>query len=232
MNKDLNKTVIKVIVTIVDRGKGEKVADIFMAHHLHFHYICFGLGTASSEILDYFGIGESDKDVVLSITPDYKVHELLNELTEKMQLKKPGHGIAFTLPLSGISSSFTHVLMKEQDSSKKETKTESEVIYMDFEIKYDLILTVINHGHCDQVMEAAKKAGATGGTILHAREVGSEEKEKFLGISIHPEKEIVAILAKREAKHGIMQAISQAAGINTPSKGVVLSLPVDSIIGL
>jgi len=230
MNKELTKTKVKVLVTIVDRGKGQRIADILSAHHLHFHYVCFGLGTASSDILDYLGIGETDKDVVISIAPECKIHELLNDITEKMQIRKPGHGIAFTIPLSGISCSFAQMLMKEHDSNKIESKTESEVINVDLEIKHDLILTVVNHGHCDQVMEAARRAGATGGTILHAREVGSEEK--FFGISINPEKEIVAILAKREVKHGIMQAISQAAGINTPSKGIVLSLPVDNIIGL
>lgn len=227
MNKDFCRAFVKVIVTIVDRGKGQRVADIFLAHHLHFHFVCLGLGTAGSEILDYFGIGETDKDVVFSLVPAFKVPELLDEIVEKMQIKRPGHGIAFSMPLSGISALFTQALMKEQ-----EIKKEGEVLNMECDIKYDLILTVINHGYSDQVMEAAKKVGATGGTILHAREIGHEETEKFFGISIHPEKEIVAILVKRETKHDIMQAISQAAGINTPARGLILSLPVDNIIGI
>ena len=79
---------------------------------------------------------------------------------------------------------------------------------------------------------AARLAGATGGTLLHARMLGSQEADRFLGIQLQKEKELVAILAKGEYKVPIMQTIAEKAGLQTPAETVVLSLPVDSIEGL
>ena len=58
----------------------------------------------------------------------------------------------------------------------------------------ELILTIVDNGHFNQVMEAAKSAGATGGTLIHARGLGTEEAIKYLGITITPEKDIVMIV--------------------------------------
>ena len=90
MDNDLKRSLIKLMVTIVERGKGERIAELCLREHLHFHFICLGLGTASSEILDYFGLGETAKDVVISMVPDYKVPELMPMISEQMQLKKTG----------------------------------------------------------------------------------------------------------------------------------------------
>ena len=61
---------------------------------------------------------------------------------------------------------------------------------MDAQRKFDLIITVVNRGFTDDVMHAAKSAGATGGTIMHARGTGIHEAERFFGVSIQPEKEL------------------------------------------
>lgn len=98
--------------------------------------------------------------------------------------------------------------------------------------KYDLIMTIINHGDSDVVMEAAKGAGATGGTVLTARSLGSKEAERFFGISIQEEKEIVLIVVEKENRKDIMQAIHKAAGLNTKSRGISFSLPIDDVIGM
>ena len=65
-------------------------------------------------------------------------------------------------------------------------------------MRHELILTIINRGYADLVMDAAKNAGASGGTIVHARGTGIHEAEKFFGIIVQPEKEIVLILTERE----------------------------------
>ncbi len=227
MDNDLKRSLIKLMVTIVERGKGERIAELCLREHLHFHFICLGLGTASSEILDYFGLGETAKDVVISMVPDYKVPELMPMISEQMQLKKPGRGIAFTIPLCGISGLISQALTHEQKH-----EIESEVKKMENSAQYDLIVAVVNQGCTDQVMEAAKKMGATGGTVLHARGVGQEETEKFFGITIQAEKEIVAMLTTREKKQGILQAVNAAAGLKTDARGIILALPVDGLAGL
>lgn len=97
---------------------------------------------------------------------------------------------------------------------------------------YELILTIVNRGFADLVMDAAKKAGASGGTIVHARGTGIHEAEKFFGIIVQPEKELVLILAAREEKNSIMTAICTHAELKDVGKGICFSLPVDQVVGL
>lgn len=94
----------KLLTTIVARGKGEKVVDLFNKKEIMFNLIILGEGTADSDILDYLGIGEIDKDVVLSIVSEENVEEVMGELREKMKFNLPGKGIAFTVPLSSIAA--------------------------------------------------------------------------------------------------------------------------------
>lgn len=97
---------------------------------------------------------------------------------------------------------------------------------------HQAIFFVLNKGHVDEAMAAAREAGATGGTVLSARGVASaEEAEKRFGISIQQEKEILLILAPAEKCAEIMSAISKSAGLNTPGRGIGFTLPVDEVIG-
>jgi nitrogen regulatory protein PII len=97
---------------------------------------------------------------------------------------------------------------------------------------YHLIIAIVNTGHFEQVMEAAKAAGATGGTLVHARGLGSKEAVKYLGITIQPEKDLVLILAPKNKRHAIMESITREAGLNTPGKGICFSLPVNYAVGV
>ena len=103
---------------------------------------------------------------------------------------------------------------------------------MDAQRKFDLIITVVNRGFTDDVMHAAKSAGATGGTIMHARGTGIHEAERFFGVSIQPEKELVLILIEREKKQDVMRAICLEAGLSTEGRGLSFSIPVDDAVGI
>ena len=94
----------------------------------------------------------------------------------------------------------------------------------------ELIVCIINNGYSDLVMQAAKKEGARGGTIFHARGSGNTDAEKFFGIKITPEKEIVMIVAYEDLKDNILNAIYEDAGLNTKGQGIVFTLPIDDFI--
>lgn len=100
------------------------------------------------------------------------------------------------------------------------------------ERNYALIVTILNRGFADQAMDAAKRAGAHGGTVLHARGSGIHEAEKFFGLQIQPEKEVVLILVQVEAKDEIIRAIVQEAGLNKEGRGLTFALPVDDVAGI
>jgi len=97
---------------------------------------------------------------------------------------------------------------------------------------YELILVIISRGYSDVVMEAARRAGATGGTVVNARGLGSKTAEKFFGITIQPEKELVYILAPERIKADIMREVCKDAGLNTAGKGIAFSLKVDDVLGV
>lgn len=221
---------LKLLVTIVDRGKGAGAVDLYRDHALYFEYLCMGLGTATSKTLDYFGLAETEKDVVLTLIPAPKVRKIIKLADEKFGLSRPGHGILFTIPLSGISRHIPMVLCKPENMSQDvDAKEEAS---METAIRYDLIMVVVNRGNTDLVMDAARAEGARGGTVLHARRVGYEDKDKLLGFSLQPEKEVVTILTPRDQKHSLMKAINKAAGLNTEAAGVLFSMPVSDMMGL
>ncbi len=220
----------KLLITIVDRGKGGKAVDLYRAHHLHFDFACLGAGTASSKILNYFGLDETAKELVWTLSPVSRIPRLLPEIRRVLDLDTPGKGILFTIPLTGISAQIPPVLIKPEYQKEEPNMEESKTAPQGH--PYQLILTIVNRGSSDQVMEAARTAGARGGTVINARRVGYEDVQNLLGFTLQPEKEIVAILVPTQQKLPVMQAINRDAGLKTDCRGVLFSLPVDDIMGL
>ena len=217
---------IRLMVIILDRGKGARAAELFASYGLPLHYGTPGRGTANSELLDYLGLGETEKDVMFSLVPGCTIPGLLQAAGEKLQLATPGKGILFTIPLSAVSGAAARFI----NSQAHRTGTEQEE-HMPEQGKNELIVVVVNSGCTDTVMAAAKLAGARGGTILHGRRVG-EETEKSGDNGVWLEKDIVAILAPRELRLPIMEAVNRAAGAATESHGVLFSMPVEETRGL
>ena len=98
--------------------------------------------------------------------------------------------------------------------------------------KHEMIMCIVNAGFSETVMEAAKNAGARGGTILNGRGTANKEAESFFHIAIQPEKEVVMILVSAEIKDAVLHALYQKAGLDTMGQGIAFSLPVDDVVGL
>lgn len=98
--------------------------------------------------------------------------------------------------------------------------------------KFDLIITIVNKGFSDYVVETARSAGASGATIISGRGVGVHEKDSFFGVSITPEKELVLILVFKENKDRIMTEISTLARLDESGKGLCFSVPVNDVAGI
>ncbi|MDR1420575.1 MAG: hypothetical protein LBI86_09395 [Treponema sp.] len=240
---------LKLIFFIVDWSKVHAISDVFAEEKVRFHFISKGRGTASSDILDLLGIGSSEKAVVLCLEQAVMTPVLLKEVRKKLGFHNPGVGIAFTVPLSGINNPILRVFKESIYKNEKITaenepeKTENaekqppaqaqmEKETVMGEIGHDLIISIINHGYTDEFMTTARKAGASGGTVISARGLAHEGPVKFFGVSVQDEKEIVIILTNRERKVAIMQAVSSAHGITSGAEGVIFSLPVDTVMGL
>ncbi len=98
-------------------------------------------------------------------------------------------------------------------------------------MKYDLIITIVNRGYADVVMDAARTAGARGGTIINARGT-ADQIEKLFSISVQPEKELVMIVAEHITKDTIMEEITKKAGLSSEGQGIIFSIPVEKAAGL
>lgn len=97
--------------------------------------------------------------------------------------------------------------------------------------EYKLILSISNNGHTDEIMESAKSAGAMGGTTFRGRSSAIHEETKFFGITIHPEKDVLMIVAPQDKTADIMMAISNKHGVGTEAHSLCISLPIEDVIG-
>ena len=98
--------------------------------------------------------------------------------------------------------------------------------------KFEVIICIVNSGFSEEVMNAARKAGAKGGTVLRGRGTANPEAESLFGIAIQPEKEIVMILVKKTLKNEILHNLYKEVGLDTPGQGIAFTMPVESVVGL
>lgn len=97
---------------------------------------------------------------------------------------------------------------------------------------FDCIVTIVNKGHSEPVVDASRKAGAEGGTILFGRGTGIREVKSILGLAIDPEKEVILTLVKSEISLRVLQAIVDAGNLERPGAGIAFILPVKGVAGI
>lgn len=217
---------INMLMTVTKRSVGRRLLACYEEIGLSSTLCTLAQGTATSDTLDYFGLEVTEKMVTLTIVSDDTWKKVKQELENRFQIDVPGTGIAFLMPLSSVGGK--KVLQFLIDGQKVE-KVEESVMK---NTKYELIIVVANHGHSEEVMDAARAEGAGGGTVIHAKGTGLEQAEKFLGVSIADEKELILIVAKTEMKNAIMKSIMDHAGLESKARSVVFSLPVTDTAGL
>lgn len=98
--------------------------------------------------------------------------------------------------------------------------------------KVELVMVICNHGYAEEIMDTARSFNAKGGTVISGRSTATSEVKRFLGISIHQEKDVILILTPLEDKKNIMQGVADAWGVKTQAHAICFSLPVDEVVGL
>ena len=185
---------ICLMTTIVDRKIIDKYLSLYRENDLHIMYVTLGMGTATNEVMDYLGLDSAEKAVSFSVVEEETWQTVKKQLRKKLQIDAPGGGIAFTVPLSSVGGRKTlEFLLEKSDYQKQEESTLKNT-------EYELIVVISQQGYTDIIMDAARGAGAYGGTIIHAKGTGNAETEKFMGVTIAAEKEIVYIVSKAKEK--------------------------------
>lgn len=218
----------RLLMLITAPKLAEKAAALFERGQVPMQYQFYGRGTASREMMDMLGLDSGEKNVMMSMLPKSFADEMLRRLKKDLRLGTSNTGVACTIPLSGGNSRLIQMVeyacaQREAQGMRRDNMQENE---------FQMIVAVVNQGFSEDVMAAARPAGAAGGTVFHSRRIGSEESVRLWGISVQQEKEAVMILSRKEEKLAIMQAICEKCGMDSDAQGIVLSIPVDSVVGI
>ena len=216
-----------LVLTITNREDEKEFTGFFTSKEIPVVYSTPCHGTAKKSILDLFGVEESLKTIHYIVVTESKKDELLAGLTREMAIDLPNRGIAVSIPLISIGS--RHALEAFADGHQND-ETEKEVKDMS-QYETELIIAICESGYTENVMEAAREAGAAGGTVVHAKGTGAKYA-KFFGLTLADEKEMIYIVSSKENKKNIMTSIIQGAGPHTDAHAVVFSLPVSETAGL
>ena len=217
---------INLVMTITDRSKLEEFVSFYHEYGVFRILTFLGKGTASVSVLDYLGLEDTEKAVLLCALPGSRVREFVRDASKALWLDVPGNGILLTLPVASLGGIATkEYLIQDQPMEAEKDMTEKEWTH-------ELIVVITNQGHTDEVMEAAREAGAGGGTVIHAKGTGAELAKKFFGVSIASEKEMVFIVVRKDQKNDIMRAIMEQAGLESKARSIVFSLPVTDTAGM
>ena len=222
---------VKLLVCIIKKGDEIALTEACNEQCVALSFSGLGYGTAKSHYMSYLGLDEIEKRIVYSLIPDYCESRVLKAINKKLKLYLMGNGIAFTIPLSGISNLISNAILstpyrEETTETQKNTK-EREKRKM-----HELIVAVVNQKFTDAVLDASRTAGATGATILHTRSVNNKQVEQVLGTTFKHETDTIAFLTSSEYKQKIMEAIRECAGLKTDGGAILFSLPVDSLVGI
>lgn len=218
----------RLLMLIIAPKLAEKAAALFERLHVPMQYQFYGRGTASREMMDMLGLDSGEKNVMMAMLPKPFADEILRKLKRELRLGTSNTGVACTIPLSGGNSRLIQMVeyacaQSDMPGTRRGNMQENE---------FQMIVAVVNQGFSEDVMAAARPAGAAGGTVFHSRRISSEQSMQLWGISVQQEKEAVIILSRKEEKLAIMQAICEKCGMDSEAQGIVLSIPVDSVAGI
>lgn len=211
------------VISICDPKAAPNLTEICSELGLRIAVSLHGRGTAVRSMLDILGIEDNEKRVILTIANRKKTKEFIREQKRRLFIGVPGHGVAVAVPIKSIGGGKTVAFLNGEQQIAKYTP---ELNY-----SYELITVIANEGRSDLVMNAARSAGAKGGTVLHGKSTGAKDSEKFYNISISGEKEVILIVAEAAQKSEIMRSILKNAGPDSEAGAIVFSMPVSEVAG-
>lgn len=212
------------VLSVIDRNRAKEMLDIHQNLQLSVVLTNLGKGTATSEHLSLYDLAETEKAVISTVAGDASVKQLIRTAKRKLFIDIPGNGVMMVIPMKSIGGGKSLAYLTDGQTLGGATP--------DMNFEHELIIVILNEGYSDMVMDAARDAGATGGTVLHAKGTGRARTEKFFGVSLAEEKDMIYILASARKKASIMKAISRECGTETKAGAICFSLPVSEVAGI
>ena len=222
----MNQSELYLMMTVTGRERMPDFIRLYKDKGLDTHMISLGHGTAQKRVMRLLALNETEKMVCLTVVTGRKWLEAKKAMSVRLRIEAPGVGIAYIVPLSAVGGK--RELMFLTDGQGYEKGAEQTLKGTEQE----LLVVIGNQGFSEQIMDAARAAGARGGTVIHARGTGQEKAERFLGISLASEKDLILIVTPSEKKTEMMQRIIREAGPDTKAGAVVFALPVTDTAGM
>ena len=183
------------VITISDRDRAEILANIYQTAGTGMVLTKLGRGTATGEQLSSYGLDATEKAIVSTVADAEQTRQIFKLSKRRLFIDVPGNGVMMAIPLKSVAGGRT--LGYLTDSTQ--TGGKPAMVF-----SHELIMVIMNEGYSDTVMDAARSAGAGGGTVLHAKGTGRARAQKFFGVSLAQEKDVVYIVAHADEKAGII----------------------------
>ena len=212
------------ILTILDRDRQERMEKIYRDAGTKVTMSMLGRGTATLQHLSVRGLSPTEKTVLCTVADADTMRLLIRRAKAKLLIDIPGNGVLAAVPIKSVGGRKT--LENFVDPARAGAGKP------DMTFDHELICVVLNEGYSDMVMDAARPAGATGGTVVSAKGTGLHQSERFRGLSLTNERELLLIVAKSSVKADIMRSITEKAGLQSEAGAICFSLPVSQAAGL
>jgi len=99
---------------------------------------------------------------------------------------------------------------------------------------FKLLIAFLEDSKTHKVMEAARKAGATGATVINnARGEGLKTSKTFFGLSLETQRDVVLFLVEEHLSRKILEKIGEIGEFDTsPGTGIAIQLDVEDAVGV
>lgn len=210
----------ELIYVVVNYGMGSKVLHKAKEHGISGGTICLGKGTVNNSLMNFLSLYDERKEIVLLGTDPNTAKRVLSQLDKTFHFEKPNHGIVFTTSVGKIIGSSCYKYEKIENERGVD------------KAMYQVIISVVNRGKAEDVIEAAQATGSKGGTIINGRGSGIHETTRLFNMDIEPEKEVVMILSKEDVTENIIAAIREKLEIDKPGNGIIFVQDVNQVYGI
>lgn len=212
---------IELICIIVNLGKGSDVVQTAKRFGVTGGTVLLGNGTVSNRLLDFIGLSDIRKEIILMVADKEVALDALEKLNKYFSFHKPNHGVAFSTPIFAAVGS---KCLKCEDLIMNERGV--------IQPMYHVINVIVDKGRAEKVIDAANQAGSTGGTIINARGSGTHETSKLFAMDVEPERELVMIISECEKTDHIVASIRDHLKLDEPGNGIMFIQDANKTYGL
>lgn len=213
---------IMMILSIVELDKGKKLIKTLKKLNIRVNFQTVGFGTAPTEMMDIFGLGTNDKDIIISLGAESNIKEMMSNFGTTFSSHSKYGGLMIILDIAAAGRILTEIL-NFNDGKTTEEGTEA----MKNEHHNNLVIISVNEGFSEDVMQVARKAGATGGTVIKGRLADSEQFAELGNTEVDEEREMLCILAPLKASRQIMEDVNRQFGLTSAANGIVFAVPTE-----